>query len=74
MNLKGKGQISFLFVHYMDPHAPCQPSYHKEIEKIDQETGKIIGRLNFSCLLTDNFGPTGGTDSIFEQLILLFLV
>ncbi len=35
----------FLFAHYMDPHAPYTPSYDAEIEMIDKEVGKVIGKL-----------------------------
>jgi len=35
----------FLFAHYMDPHAPYEPSYDSEIEKIDKELSKIIKKL-----------------------------
>lgn len=57
----------FLFVHYMDPHAPYRPSYDKEIEKIDAETGKIIKKLkelnlyeNSLILFTSDHGESLG--------------
>ncbi len=42
---KNSGKPIFLFVHYMDPHAPHSPSYDKEIEKIDGEFGRICDKL-----------------------------
>ncbi len=43
----------FLFVHYMDPHAPLEPSYDGEIEKIDFEIGKIFELLKEQGLYDD---------------------
>jgi len=44
-NIKNKQKPFFLFVHYMDPHFPYNPSYDREIEKIDSELGKIAEKL-----------------------------
>lgn len=44
----------FLFVHYMDPHAPYDPSYDGEIVKIDNELGKIVRKLKALNIYEDS--------------------
>lgn len=42
---KGSRKPFFIFVHYIDPHSPCDPDYNGEVKKIDREVGKIIEKL-----------------------------
>jgi len=44
-NHKDLNSPFFLFAHYMDPHSPYDPSYDKEIEKIDFHLNRIISKL-----------------------------
>lgn len=51
---RNPGRPFFLFVHYMDPHAPYEPSYDGEVEKIDYELGRIVETLQSLSLYDDS--------------------
>jgi len=35
----------FLWIHLFDPHAPYVDSYDEEVQRVDQQTGKLLGAL-----------------------------
>ena len=35
----------FAFIHYFDPHFPYRDSYKKEVERVDEQLGKLLGFL-----------------------------